>query len=457
MASVLVLTSLPYVSRAGPSPVMNTYTHRRVGVSPCSWAGSAMSRVGGREEDGSGSATRQLELASSPRPFPAFQPQPSNTSVSSISSLTCQSLDRRPASERPLRCCLRHRLGWRASSAGPTPYVPGSSTPPLFLHVLSCLAKRRTAWTKADMRLPIPFQTTLGTRSCSSRRPMSSVRRGSLSSTQPRAQPSSAFSPPSPLLSSKTASHLRSPLLNSSRILLSPQTRSLSLLGRVKAAVSPSPTAKTSSPEAATSTKTTGSFDERIAAIAAGQGARPEHFDETVNLFGEMMAEEDPAVKLANATKIVDSWERLGGWVSHRPNFLFRLVSVRGAGRRRCSSDVTAMCELEVEAHLPLLSSGPSLRARRTRPRSCYTRTRLSASTSPRFSLSAAISISPRRSESETTSSPLLLSPPTYPPPPRRARPRSPPPLPPPPPPPPRMAQRHSSPERPPLVLLRST
>jgi hypothetical protein len=133
----------------------------------------------------------------------------------------------------------------------------------------------------------------------------------------PRAPPSSSTiasstsTPLRPSSSSIAHSHL------SSSILFAHQTRSISTWDRIKAAAKVGPnTTPAESLRSVTSDKASGSFDDRIAAIAAGQGARPEDFDLTVKLFGEMLAVEDAELKQANAKKLVDSWERLGGWVS---------------------------------------------------------------------------------------------------------------------------------------------
>lgn len=94
------------------------------------------------------------------------------------------------------------------------------------------------------------------------------------------------------------------------------------------------------------SAKTGGSIDDRIAAIAAGQGARPEDFDLTVKLFGEMMAVEDAELKQANAKKLVDSWERVGGWVSPS-RCLYGLFWSSLCATQGCSSSKPETGELE--------------------------------------------------------------------------------------------------------------
>lgn len=179
--------------------------------------------------------------------------------------------------------------------------------------------------------------------SCS-RRSYRSPLTASLSSSRTRSSlgrrstslPSSTSPPPQSLLFSSRTCLPLSPLSSSSPH----QIRTLSILSRVKALLpsssssNPSPSMTSASPSSTPSLSTPSgppSFDDRIAAIAAGQGAKQEHFDESLELFGEMMNIQDSELKQANAKKIADNWEKLGGWVSARFSVFYPSIS-RGSG-----------------------------------------------------------------------------------------------------------------------------
>lgn len=101
--------------------------------------------------------------------------------------------------------------------------------------------------------------------------------------------------------------------------------RSLSLLSRFKAALPSGPLSSSSASTSASSPSAGNSspaeFDDRLAQLVGARASPPSSSSTTpqadaLPLFREMLAGEDSPAKESNARKIVDNWEKIGGWVS---------------------------------------------------------------------------------------------------------------------------------------------